>query len=375
VVPLGREGPGGYERRVLVTVPARGAACLAAAAAVLLAVPALAQAKSKTVDMGLSASAQKRFGKKYSADVNDFFPHSVTIRAGDSVRFRPADFHTVDIPPKGQSILPLVTASGTNAGVNDASNAPFWFNGQPRLAFNPALTASNFGKRLTYSGERVESGVPVSEHLKPMTVRFPTKGTYRYFCDLHSGMSGTVVVKGKRAKVATAKQDKRRVRKQLARDGTRAKNLAGIVPPGNTVYTGGAAAGGVEYYGMLPARKTVPVGTTVRFMMAPKSFDVHTATFGPGNPLNQPTSYLGVIAKSFQGTTLDPRGIYASERPPTVANYGPTLHGNGFWNSGVLDTSDATSLMPYADLRFTTPGTYDFYCLIHPFMHGQVIVQ
>ena len=26
-------------------------------------------------------------------------------------------------------------------------------------------------------------------------------------------------------------------------------------------------------------------------------------------------------------------------------------------------------------VTFDTPGTYNFYCLIHPFMHGQVIVQ
>lgn len=357
-----------------MTVPARRAACLAAAAAVVLAVPALAQAKTKTVDMGLSASAQKVFGKKYAADVNDFFPHSVTIRAGDSVRFRPTDFHTVDIAPNGQSILPLLTAGGTTTGITDAASAPFWFNGQPLFGINPALNASNFGKRLTYSGQRIESGLPLSQHPKPMTVRFPSKGTYRYLCDLHPGMFGTVVVKGKRANVPTAKQDKRRVHKQLGRDRTRAKNLAGVVPPGNTVYTGGSAAGGVEYYGMLPARKAVPVGTTVRFMMSPRSFDVHTATFGPGNPL-QPTSYLGAIAKSFQGTSLDPRGIYSSERPQTVASYGPTLHGNGFWNSGLMDNSDDTPLVPYTDLKFTTPGTYDFYCLIHPYMHGQVIVQ
>jgi plastocyanin len=125
---------------------------------------------------------------------------------------------------------------------------------------------------------------------------------------------------------------------------------------------------------MLPGTKTVPVGTTVRFMMSPKSFEAHTATFGPG-PAEDPTSYLGEIAKSFEGApVLDARGVYPSEAPGTVANFSSALHGNGFWNSGVMDNAPASQPPAFNDVKFTAPGTYDYYCLIHPFMHGQVEV-
>ena len=59
----------------------------AIAACGLLAMPAAAQAGTKTVDMGVPVKSQNKLPAQ--VDVNDFFPHTVTIRAGDTVRFRP----------------------------------------------------------------------------------------------------------------------------------------------------------------------------------------------------------------------------------------------------------------------------------------------
>jgi plastocyanin len=360
-----------------VNLPVTRAVWLALTAVVLLVAPSAAVARTKSVDMGLSTKASTEFQNKYGSDVNDFFLHTVTIRAGDKVRFKPIGFHSVDIPKKGGKILQLVTPTGNKiAGVTDANGAPFWFNGADELGFNPVALSSNlFGKTRTYKGKRIESGLPLAPKPKPLTVKFPKKGTYKYYCDVHPGMSGKVVVKGKHAKIPTAKQDKKSVKKQLSRARAKAKKLAATVPPANTVYTGGSAAGGVEYFGMLPATLTVPAGTTVKFMMSPKSFDGHTATFGPGDPNADPNSYLGMIAASFQGAALDQKGVYPSEQPPSVASFSPTLHGNGFWNSGALDNDPGSSAPASNSLKFDTPGTYDFYCMIHPFMHGQVIVN
>jgi plastocyanin len=358
-----------------VRVPARRAALLAALAAV--AIPATtAQAKPKSVDMGLPVKAQNEFQNKYSSDVNAFFPSKITIRAGGKVRFNPVAFHTVDLPPDGGSVLPLLAPAGQNAGITDAANAPFWFNNQPKLAFNPQVLQGSLGKTVTRQGnKRIESGLALTGKPKPMVVKFPKKGTYKYYCNIHPGMIGRVVVKGRHARIPSSKKDRKAVKKQLAAARKRAKKLASTVPPGNSVYTGGSAKGGVEYFGMLPAVKTVGVGTTVTFAMPPRLYDIHTATFGPGNPLTEPTSYLGVIAKSFEGTDPDQRGIYPSEQPPSVASYTSTLHGNGFWSSGVMDRSSATPLPASNTLTFNTAGTYDYYCMIHPFMHGQIKVQ
>src|SRR5207248_10984474 len=133
---------------------------------------------------------------------------------------------------------------------------------------------------------------------------------------------------------------------------------------------------GVEYFGFLPGNLAVQRGTTITFGMSKGSLEDHTATFGPGNPEADPASYLGQIAASFNGPgPFDPRAVYPSDPPGTPASFTASSHGNGFWGSGVLDTSSATPLPPSNTVRFDQDGTYNYYCMIHPFMHGTVTVS
>jgi plastocyanin len=107
--------------------------------------------------------------------------------------------------------------------------------------------------------------------------------------------------------------------------------------------------------------------------MSKGSYEAHTATFGPGTPGAEPQSYLGQIAASFEGApVLDPRGVYPSDVTPQTLT--PALHGNGFWNSGVLDKASGTPLPDSASVTFGAAGTYTYYCMIHPFMRGTVTV-
>jgi plastocyanin len=208
-----------------------------------------------------------------------------------------------------------------------------------------------------------------------VTVKFAKTGSFTYYCDIHSGMKATVKVVAKSKSVPSAKADAKRVKDQVAKALAVAKAAPKTKPPAGTVDVGVAGKGGVEYFGMVPAKTTVPRGTTVTFRMSPGTYEDHTATIGPGNPDKEPASYLGAIAKSFEGAVLDQKGVYPSEAPGTTATLVPTLHGNGFWNSGVMDGSSATPLPASNKVTFGAPGTYDFYCLIHPFMKGTVVVQ
>ncbi len=352
-------------------------AALVAAGALALVVPAAAHAATKVVTMGEPNSGT--FEKKYSSDVNDFFPHGITIHAGDSLRFLEAGFHVVDFPKRGSSAQQLALPNGQPiGGVNDAAGAPFWFNGQSQVAFNPLLLSSNFGKKFTYNGSKeVLSGFPSpTGKPKPLTVKFPKTGTFTYYCPVHPGMKGTVKVVSKRHSTPSKKQEARTVKKQIARDLKTAKNLASTKVPASTVDVGSAGPGGVEYYGFFPQTVTVPVGTTLNFRMTPGSFETHTASTGPDDP-SQPNGYMGPISASFQGgtPTVDPRGAYASDPPGAPANLTPTYHGNGFWNSGPLDSSNATPFKSSNSVKFSAAGTYQFYCLIHPFMHATVVVH
>ena len=115
------------------------------------------------------------------------------------------------------------------------------------------------------------------------------------------------------------------------------------------------------------------MGTTLTFQMSPGTFEVHTATFGPGD-IEDPASFIGKMAKSFEGQ-IDPQGVYPSNPPGAVPIITPTVHGNGFWNTGVLDGLKASPPPVSSQVTFGAPGTYTYYCLIHPFMKGTVTVQ
>ena len=71
------------------------------------------------------------------------------------------------------------------------------------------------------------------------------------------------------------------------------------------------------------------------------------------------------------------QAVYPSDPPPAgPAALTPTLHGNGFWNSGALDLVKRDAAAAVAtSVTFAAPGTYNFYCLVHPFMKGTVVVQ
>ncbi|MEA2270395.1 MAG: hypothetical protein QOC64_3005 [Solirubrobacteraceae bacterium] len=345
---------------------------------VMLATPGAAQAAQKSVDMGVPRASQKAF-QNVGSDVNDFFPHRVTIHVGDTVRFVPVAFHTVDLPGRRTKKLPIITPNGQPiAGAVDAAGVPFWFNGQSGVGFNPVLLRSSFGKRFAYTGATaINSGLPLARRPKAMTVRFTRAGTFRYFCDVHYGMVGRVRVVARNRPVPSASQDARTVRDQLATTLRTAKSLvANATPPPNTVEIGLQGKGGTSFFGFVPNQLTVPTGTTVNFRMGARS-EVHTATTGPGDPVKEPNSYLGVLAASLATPAFDPRAVLPSEPPGTVGALTPTLHGNGFWNTGALDLDPATDPVvgPNSSVRFAAPGTYQLYCMIHPFMHGTVTVQ
>jgi plastocyanin len=348
-----------------------------AAAVAVLAVPASASAATKTVLMGTPPTTEGKAIGKLSVDVNAFFPKTTTIHAGDSVRFTPAGFHNVDLPKKGGAPTQANVPTGQKvAGAADAAAAAFWFNGQDVVGFNPAMLKSGFGKKFSYTGAKaVNSGLPLSNKPKPMTVKFAKAGSYTFFCDLHPGMKGTVKVLGKGRSVPSAKADAKRVKDQVASALAVAKKLPSTTPPAGTVDAGVAGKGGVEYFGMVPATTTVPVGTTLTFRMSPGSYESHTATFGPGDAEKDPSSYLGALAKSFEAPSPDPIAVYPSEMPGSLATLTPTLHGNGFWSSGVMDLDSASPLQPSSKVTFGAPGTYTYYCLIHTNMKGTVVVQ
>jgi plastocyanin len=346
-------------------------AALAAATAVLALPTVASAASSRTVFAGPPPTAAglipKSFAKQFSPDANSFFGQKVTIAAGDTISFIQDGFHTIDLPAKGGHALPLVIPGAIVTGANDAAGSPFWFNGKvPNADVNPTLFSASGGH--AYNGSaRLDSGLPLgSGPPKPFKVKFTKAGTYRFFCDVHPGMSGVVVVKSKGSAIPSNKQYQATVAKELGGDVKAALKLAKRKIAKNKVSVGVASPTGIELFAMFPKKLTVKKNTVVTFSMSPSSRETHTVTFGP-------TAYRNKLAAGFAGAVFPPIGVYPSS-PTMPITLSPTSHGNGFGNVGIIDRNPSP-FPTSGKVDFTTPGTYHYQCLIHSQMQGTVVVK
>jgi plastocyanin len=355
---------------------ARCSAGVALAVMAGLAMPAGAHAvATKTVQVGPFGTQAKKFQAAFG-DANQYFRRTVTVHKGDKVVWKMNGFHSVTFAAEGEPAPGLVAPDPANlvAGVKDAAGDLFWFNGQPRLAVNPLAVAPQGGK--TFDPSVLEnSGLPLAPGAPPpYKLRFKTKGTFDYLCVLHPGMEGTVRVVGRGRRIPTVAKDKRVARREQKAALARVLDLstgAGTESLVKTIQAGNDEASGATVFKFFPAAPSYKVGDTVTLQMSAASSEAHTFSFGPTNGQNL---YLDQLAAAFLGAELEPRGAYPSDPPPAVPSYSGTNHGNGFFNSGILDADAATPQPSSAKVTFTAPGSFSMICLIHPFMTATVTV-
>jgi plastocyanin len=353
----------------------RGTVSSAVAAGACALVLALAAGSAAAAVAPVSAGPPKP-AKQFGLDFNGFFPSSTRIHVGDSVRFAINGFHTVSFLAKGQQLPPLIIPSPSNpiSGKLDAAGAPFWFNAQPNLIINPLAAAPSGGKK--YAGKGfLNSGLPAPEGPpKPFVVKFTKAGTFTFNCIVHPGMKGTVKVLSKKRFVPSAAEDSLAAKAQQKALTVQALLLGKVKPPANTIQAGNDA-GSVAWLRFFPAKLSVKVGTPVEFKIA-SSREVHTFTFGAA-------PYLATVENTFTSPQpnaagpptliVNPLGGYPSD-PPPLPPYTGSNHGNGFEGSGVLSTG-GPPLPSSVRITFTKPGDYSFDCVIHPFMHGKIVVK
>jgi plastocyanin len=346
-----------------------------AALAAALILPASAQAATKTVVAGPLKAVKGVFGGSASGDVDGYSLGTVTVHVGDKVKWKINGFHSITFPKKGGSPLPFVVpdASAKYSGVNDAAGTPFWFNGQTQLDLNP-LGAFPQGSK-TYNGSQLTgSGIPLGT-AKPYTLKFTKAGTFTYYCVVHPGMKAKVKVVPKGKRIPSAKQDRKAAAKRFAAEVKAAKKQAKFKPPANTVQ-GGNDKGDVVQLRFFPQTIHVPVGGALTLQV--KSLpEIHTFTFGPSQYVqNVANAFVTPVPNAAGPPTLVTSGqvAFPSDPPPTLPPYDGTAHGNGFFNTGILDGDPNSPNPSSAKVTFSKAGTYSFICLIHPFMHGQVVV-
>lgn len=345
-------------------------------AVIALAAPAATQAATKTVQAGPFGPQAKQFQDAFG-DANAYFRRTTTIHKGDRVRWKINGFHTVTFVPTGGPPPALIVPDPATpvAGVNDAANVPFWFNGQPSLRLNPEAALPQGGSTFDPS-ELLNSGLPLAEGPPPpYRLRFRRTGTFNYLCIVHPGMKGKVRVVGRNRSIPSARKNRREARRQQKVTLERVQRLTtglGTEDLDKTIQAGNDRRTGATVFRFFPQSPSYRVGDTVTLQMSPTSPEVHTFTFGPTNGKD---AYNDLLAQSLLGEVFDPRGAYPSEPPPAgVPTITPATHGNGFYNSGILDQDSASPLPASTRVTFGAPGTYSLICLIHPFMTGTVTV-
>lgn len=347
---------------------------------------------------------------------HSFFPSTVPVHAGDTVRFAfqlSGEPHTVALgrlvdravaavealgptAPLANierlaemrripAVFPHVVESGTSAQVNASASDPcFLDDGRPSVSRTggadrcPERRQPDFtGRQAFYSSGVIEDGesfrVKLDGDMEP--------GTYRFMCLVHrSAMTGSI-------EVVPAEQDRPRVseiRKRSRDDLRQAVNtlepserravarrsgpiLAGTGPLGTTV-------GFVTAF--IPDERTVETGEPVTW----KFFQAHTISFGATGRAND-----GIIVhrngsrvinleafRSRQSSALPSSALRYVPPKRDVAIDGGSWSGEGSFSSGVIRAT------PPADvtytLRFTKPGEYRYVCLVHSRMRGRILV-
>ena len=140
-------------------------------------------------------------------------------------------------------------------------------------------------------------------------------------------------------------------------------------PAGNNVVAGNDA-GNVAWFRFFPATRTIKAGQSVHFSISSKS-EIHTMTFGP-----QPSSDLVLVTPQPPGPPrLQFNALMFLPSDPVLPPYTGTNHGDGFFNTGIMDSNPQSPPPSSVDVTFPTAGSYLYECTIHPGMQATINVQ
>lgn len=312
--------------------------------------------------------------------LNAFFPSRVAVHVGDSVTFRSATFHTVAYFP-GKLPGLLMPGQGTFDGVVGADDAPFWFNGQGKLSYNPAVFGPIPGK-VVVKGKPIASGVlsPAGPKAPPASVTwsFDKPGSFTFVCTVHGpAMKVKVDVVPSSAKIPSTTQVDSAALAGIQKAAAGAAKATAVTPPKNTVLMGPGLTSPTRL-AFEPATLSVAAGTTVTFKEVSKT-EVHNVVFGP-------KAWILAFQKKYDllptgpgaPNQFSPLLVYGSEPPGSPPVYDGKNHGNGLLSTPLNDNAPGNppqGLAGEAKVTFSTPGTYGYFCLLHgPDMSGKIVV-
>ena len=284
-----------------------------------------------------------------------FYPDSITVNVGDTIvwKLASAEPHTVTFPKPGDKSPDLVMPETGSQRML----------GNP-LALFPQGGPSFDGTALTGSGQLGADPQFPTEY----KLTFTKEGTFQYFCTFHPMMTGKVIVQAAGSPYPkTQAQIDADAKAQLAADTQAAMQVEAqqpkqaatkAGPDGGTIHEVaiGYGDGVLAWMRFAPTDLTIHVGDSVEFTQ--KAVDVpHTVTLASGG--KEPDLFLvepqqaGPPKLVINPVVLAPAG-------------GPTYSGKDYFNSGWMwGTKDPFPGPRSYVLKFDTPGTYEFYCVLH----------
>ena len=354
---------------------------------------------------------------QFVAAFTAYFPKEVQAHPGDEIDFNSiynGEPHTVTLGTDVDVVFDLIAEACPNGGLADpacaegppeqyadqyfeldaklpqflpegpgdviqAAGAPCYLTSGSAPADGSACTADqqeqvDFDGTQTYynSGFLPEGAVfkvKLSEDIAP--------GTYNYYCLLHrEGMSGTITVVDKDTDVPSPSEATQQGETELKDVVSKLKpefdKLASL-----TADTAQAGAFSDEVHDASinefgPRQLTIPAGGSVTWTV----LGPHTISFNAPDETK-----AGIVAKGDDGlyhaveAAVAPAGGPGQPQDPSAS---PLIDagewdGEGFLSSGVI-LSFGDPLYQYK-VTFTTAGTYNYLCLIHPGMAGSVTVE
>ncbi|HWC73393.1 MAG TPA: plastocyanin/azurin family copper-binding protein, partial [Gemmatimonadales bacterium] len=282
---------------------------------------------------------------------NAFFPKTLEIGVGDTVTWVFEGFHNV-------------------AFLGGGATPPFAVTDSGKMYFNPLVVFPAGDKSYDGTGYH-NSGTPGPDGKLSYTLTFTKPGRYSYICAIHSGMRGMVIVKDKATETPAAALKRGRAEQAATLAAGRGAFANLHVAHHGTTFVVPLVGNSQQRYSVLrftPKPLVVPRGSTVTWTMR-DTFEVHTVTFTSGEKPPQfvvPEAQPGGPPKLL----LNPRAL----TPTTTTQY----DGTGYVNSGMLFPPGNPAKLPSSySLTFTTPGRFEYWCLIHADVgqRGTIIVQ
>jgi plastocyanin len=352
-----------------------------------------------------------------------FFPHDLTVRAGDTVVFKQSwsgEPHTVTMgklvdrafqpilpllkngippgppPPEAAAYLKLPSLyNDTNPQDNsigqNVAQPCYVDTGQPptdRTKPCPRAAQPAFNGRQSY----YNSGFIPYQGLDGNVFRVKissdaTPGTYNYYCGVHGVvMRGQLQVKGKDATVPPQDEVNRQAQAEVQKAAQPALTALHEAQAGKSPIHGGYFAGygspkvqDVEINQFIPKTIQASVGQKVTWIFVGGA---HTVSFDvPSYIPIYTTDKSGKVAQNPQ--TVDPIASPGAPpqdpnsngpppgTPPTIVDAG-NYDGSHFISSGLFGGNAGST--GYS-LTFTKSGNYRYACLVHPDMVGTVNVR